>query len=881
MKPTNLTLKPLALALVALGLSGCGGGDSVETNTDYTQIDTTEPVNDWELVWSDDFEGSSIDDSKWTFEVNCQGGGNNEQQCYTDSPDNAFVSDGTLKIVAMPAGEDSDGPLPYTSARLNSKNKGDFKYGRIEVRAKMPEGQGSWPAVWMMPTDSVYGGWPKSGEIDIVEAVNLKTTDEDGNVENNVHGTLHYGRDWPDNSSSGKAYELADGANPADEFHTYAIEWQQGEIRWYVDGYLYQTQRDSQVRFNSKGEAIGLNHQGWFTEYYDQSSGELTVDYGPAPFDQQFHLIMNLAVGGDWPENTNNLGIDESAFADGQTLEIDYINVYQCNQNPDTGKGCETLRAGYDDEETLITGEAPIPSPPSTTVENLTIFDGTPNPNWPAWDCCGGSTPALIDDAEKGQVYQFVVNDTPTVNGFISREEFITDESGEPQPFDATGMIETGSISFDMKLNSAPSDSSASWLFKVESDNNASFAELPLTESSEGVSPTVGEWQTYTYPLQQLVDAGLEPNAIDAFMVFPSWGLGAGAEYSLTNVEITSPEAEAPELVLFDDQQNPDWPLWDCCGGTTPQEVTDEERGIVGEFEIGATPTVVGFKPADGSGIQFDASALMVEGVVEFDMKVVSPPNNQDSVWKFKVESNGAETAVEIDLASGNGGESPVTGEWQTYTFPLQQLADAGLDLSAIDVIMIFPAWDTGEGAVFRVDEARIYDPSAGSDEITIFDEQVNADWSLWDCCAGSEPQVVEVDAPYNNVAQFEILGSPETVLGFLANEGATFDASSLLANGAISFDMRVVDQPTGADAQWLVKVESSGAATAVELPLSAGNYDEEPVAGEWATYNFTLQSLFDAGLDISDISVIMIFPTWGQSSGAVYQVDNLSIENF
>ncbi|MGM0429862.1 MAG: family 16 glycosylhydrolase [Pseudomonadota bacterium] len=880
MNLTRIKKRPIALVFVALGLAGCGG-DSAETNTDYTQIDTTEPVSDWELVWQDEFDGNSIDESKWTFEINCQGGGNNEQQCYTDSSDNAFVSDGTLKIVAMPADEEDTGNLPYTSARLNSKNKGDFTYGRVEVRAKMPEGQGSWPAVWMMPTDAVYGGWPKSGEIDIVEAVNLKTTDEEGNIESNVHGTLHYGRDWPNNSSSGKAYQLPDNANPADNFHTYAIEWQEGEIRWYVDGYLYQTQRDSQVRYNSQGDAIGLNHQGWFTEYYDQSTGELTMDYGPAPFDQSFHLIMNLAVGGDWPENTNNLGIDESAFSEGQTLEVDYIKVYQCNQNPDTGKGCETLRAGYDNEETLVTGEAPIPSPPSTTVENLTIFDGTPNPNWPAWDCCGGSTPELIDDEEKGQVYQFVVNDEPTVNGFVSREEFISDESGEPQPFDATGMIENGSVSFDMKLTSAPDDSSATWLFKFESDNNATFAELPLTESSEGVSPTVGEWQTYTYPLQQLVDAGLEPSALDAFMVFPSWGLGAGAEYLLTNVEVTSPDAEAPELVLFDDEQNPDWPLWDCCGGSTPQEVVDEERGVVGEFEIGATPTVVGFKPADGSGIQFDASSLMVEGVVQFDMKVVSSPNDPDSVWKFKVEANGAETDVEVDLSTGNGGQEPVVGEWQTYTFSLQNLMDAGLDLSAIDVVMMYPAWDTGDGAVFRVDEARIYDPSAGAEEITIFDEEIHADWSLWDCCAGSTPQVVEAEAPYNNVAQFEILGSPETVLGFLANEDATFDASSLLSNGAISFDMRIVDQPSGADAQWLVKVESSGAATDVEIPLASGNYGEEPVAGEWQRYNFTLQSLFDAGLDISDISVIMIFPTWGQSSGAVYQVDNLAIENF
>ncbi|MGM0481824.1 MAG: glycoside hydrolase family 16 protein, partial [Pseudomonadota bacterium] len=163
----------------------------------------------------------------------------------------------------------------------------------------------------------------------------------------------------------------------------------------------------------------------------------------------------------------------------------------------------------------------------------------------------------------------------------------------------------------------------------------------------------------------------------------------------------------------------------------------------------------------------------------------------------------------------------------------------------------------------------------------SIFADDINADWTLWDCCAGSTPSIVEAEAPYGNVAQFEINNSPETVLGFLANEGVSFDASNLLANGAISFDLRVVSPPEGADAQWLVKFESSGAATAVELPLASGNYDQQPVVGEWQRYHFTLQSLFDAGLDISDINVIMIFPTWGQSLGAVYQVDNVEIDNF
>ena len=130
----------------------------------------------WTLVWRDEFSGNVIDDSKWTHEVNCDGGGNNEKQCYTDSSDNAYLENGVLKIVAKP---ESGQTLPYSSARLISKEKGDWTYGRFEIRAKAPSGQGAWPAIWMLPTDNVYGGWPHSGEIDIFEAVNLGVSLDD------------------------------------------------------------------------------------------------------------------------------------------------------------------------------------------------------------------------------------------------------------------------------------------------------------------------------------------------------------------------------------------------------------------------------------------------------------------------------------------------------------------------------------------------------------------------------------------------------------------------------------------------------------------------------------------------------------------------------
>src|SRR5690606_37271887 len=116
----------------------------------------------------------------------------------------------------------------------------------------------------------------------------------------------------------------------------------------------------------------------------------------------------------------------------------DYVRVYQCASDPSTGKGCETIRPGYDKpDDGLVEGKAPAPVPPSTGVaKNLLIFEGSPNPNWAAWDCCGGSTPAVVADAERGDVMEFSVAATPTVNGFTTRAEFIKDPAGVPSPFD-------------------------------------------------------------------------------------------------------------------------------------------------------------------------------------------------------------------------------------------------------------------------------------------------------------------------------------------------------------------------------------------------------------------------------------------------------------
>lgn len=241
-------------------------------------------AQDYQLVWSDEFEGTELDLTKWEYQIGNgppSGWGNNEWEYYTD--ENAIVQDGYLTIVAK---KENKNGFNYTSSRIRSIHKGDWKYGKFEFRAKMPFGKGIWPAIWMMPTESVYGGWAASGEIDIMEYL--------GHETNKVHGTLHYGGSWPNNRNSGTSFTLTSGTFKND-FHVFTLLWKEGEIQWFVDGELYQTQ----TSWNTAGASF------------------------PAPFDQLFHIILNLAVGGNWP------GYPDASTQFPQEFVLDYVKVYQ------------------------------------------------------------------------------------------------------------------------------------------------------------------------------------------------------------------------------------------------------------------------------------------------------------------------------------------------------------------------------------------------------------------------------------------------------------------------------------------------------------------------------------------------------------------------
>jgi beta-glucanase (GH16 family) len=284
----------------------------------------------WQLVWSDEFEGTELDRTKWAPEESCWGGGNNERQCYTDRDTNVQLVNGLLRLIAVE--EEFTGPLypeernsteqgskPYTSGKVRTRGLADWKYGRFAARVKLPAGQGTWPAFWMLSAEDFYGGWPLSGEIDIMEAVNLGASCGDcqgGTSENRLHGTIHYGNAWPANSRTGSSYTLPGAAQPDESYHVYAVEWGEGRMNWFVDD----------VHFFS------VNQNDWFTVSAEAAGNDL------APFDRNFYLMFNLAVGGNWPENVNENTFDPSSFPN--QLLVDWVRVYTCETAPETGLDC-------------------------------------------------------------------------------------------------------------------------------------------------------------------------------------------------------------------------------------------------------------------------------------------------------------------------------------------------------------------------------------------------------------------------------------------------------------------------------------------------------------------------------------------------------------
>ena len=298
------------LLLAALPLLGCG---SVNSGEEHDGPASTPASEGWVLVWSDEFDGEALDGAKWNVQTGdgtaegIPGWGNNELQSYQAA--NIAVADGVLVVTARE--EDAGDGHAYTSGRINTAGKLDITYGRIEASIQAPAGQGLWSAFWMLPTDSAYGPWSASGEIDIVEVFSR----EPGPF---AQAALHYGMAWPLNTHDYAKYAAVD---PADGFHVYAAEWDAEEIRWFVDGAHFHTVRRST-----------------YWSYYKDADTNAHVSGGDsAPFDRPFHVLLNLAVGGNLP------GAPVADALPGE-LKVDYVRVYECRLDVSSGVGCAGLR---------------------------------------------------------------------------------------------------------------------------------------------------------------------------------------------------------------------------------------------------------------------------------------------------------------------------------------------------------------------------------------------------------------------------------------------------------------------------------------------------------------------------------------------------------
>ncbi|MFF6996440.1 family 16 glycosylhydrolase [Streptomyces sp. NPDC008313] len=279
--------------------------------------------------WSDDFDGaagSAPDSSKWTLETGGSGNGNHELQYYTKSSDDvALDGDGHLVITARKNGDSGlkcwYGTCQYTSARLNTARTFTQAHGHFEARIKIPRGQGMWPAFWMLGDDLGSTGWPGSGEIDIMENV--------GKEPGTVHGTIH-GPGYSGAGGIGAAHTLPGGKAFADDFHVFAVDWSPSAIKWSVDGTTYETRTPADVNGNK-----------WV-------------------YDHPFFMILNLAVGGDWP------GSPDSATSFPQKMIVDYVHV--SGSDGTAGSGSGTARSG------AIKGIGGM----CVDVANASSADGTP-----------------------------------------------------------------------------------------------------------------------------------------------------------------------------------------------------------------------------------------------------------------------------------------------------------------------------------------------------------------------------------------------------------------------------------------------------------------------------------------------------------------------
>ena len=460
----------------------------------------------WRLIWADEFDGTALDASKWNIQLgdgsayDLPGWGNNELQTYR--AENIAVANGQLAITARR--ENLDGQ-DYTSARINTAGKFHARYGRFEASIHAPAGQGLWSAFWMLPEHSRYGPWAASGEIDIMEVYGRHPTPF-------VLGTAHYGMAWPLNVYVGGRSTRVD---PADGFHVYALEWDEQALRWFVDGIHYHT----------------APHTSYWTSYRSSATNAHVAGGDSAPFDQPFHLLLNLAVGGNLPG-------DPEPSALPARLLVDYVRAYRCDVDPRTGLGCAGSADPID--------ESVPPAPPSDVFRRqYVLYDDALGPLAFADSAKTAALDFAIDDnggafalseADGGERGRFI--DLRTSGG--GHFSILAAKRSRHRFYgmgDATLAADlAGELQFDLYVSSAETDANGSLQVRLDSGpQSVGFVQLPIGELP------LDQWTTITVQISDIVhNPGDAARPVDLARVRSLFGLAhtGAAHMRLDNIKI-------------------------------------------------------------------------------------------------------------------------------------------------------------------------------------------------------------------------------------------------------------------------------------------------------------------------------------------------------
>ena len=734
MKKT-LTLLPFYFLLIA-----CSGSFD-EGNTD-TALDGPEPSREWQPVWSDEFDGDTLDASKWNYQIGdgrayvMQGWGNDELQYYTDSPNNVKVEDGHLVITSLADGLPMSEVDPnygntnqyydFTSARITTSEKFEFTYGRVEAKIKMDSSDGLWHAFWLLGSEtSPYGGWPQKGEIDIMEAwVHSDLAPQ------TIGGAAHLGtQGFHQYKSENFEVDYDDG-----EYHLYAVEWDSEQIRWFVDGKHFYTLTQASY-WNYYQDAVN-GWQGFVDKNDDGIDDNLDANLYAnylnssinAPFDNNHYIILNSAVGGTLPDS-----VGESADPDGPVflgeMKVDYVRVYQCPEDPllPEATGCKNYLDTYEADD-YYTNSALRPKVPSEQSSFSSMTDLYVNGNNPesilgvpySFKINENLVLSVVNDAE-GSGNLLSIESLGRLNNIIPILSITRDDLDTIifAGFDVSPSA-LGDFKFDLYIEDYDPDASNPLMAvgMAESDIKKKFVALPLKDYQ------LGKWHRITIPVTDILNGSGQKINLQKLSELLFFQFSHQANVKIDNIQFACGAIACgiiDEMPVFIDSVDQLWTRG-IRGNDAQQKSTlfenpdytenDQHHVQWNIFNTGeqghdyVIETTIGTTRSDtdplypseavnfiGSENAISAIAALTDGEFRFDIRMMHNPNDVDLYFK-------------VDGSSTSTGEQtlgPLTiGEWKQFNCSIANLKLQGLDVSTITAPFVMVPGINGAGKDVR-----------------------------------------------------------------------------------------------------------------------------------------------------------------------------------